>query len=270
MERGALTMGFLADLLPRVREQIDDPSYLEDLPETRAHRVPSLRDGVLRARDGWAVLVERKHESPGSADASLPSVPIDRFLEWATAGAADGLSCLATAPAFRGSPQEVAELARASPLPVLFKDFVIDPIQVEAASRAGASAILLIARLESGGFLDRPIGELATAARARGLEVVLEVHGPEEWSVAQDIAVDLYGVNLRDLDTLLLRPEAAEETFRAAGIHHPLLGLSGVTSPAEAQRYRRWGADGLLVGTGFARASDPGAFLRALRVPRTG
>jgi indole-3-glycerol phosphate synthase len=269
VDRDGLTMGFLGDLLPQVREQIDNPAYLEGLPESRTHRAPSLRDAVLAARDGWAVLVERKHESPGATEATLPSIPLDRFVEWATAGGADGLSCLATAPAFRGSPQEVAELARASPLPVLFKDFVIDPIQVEAASRAGASAILLIARLESGGFLDRPISELATAARARGLEVVLEVHGPEEWSAAQDIAVDVYGVNLRDLDTLLLRPEAAEETFRVAGSHRPLLGLSGVTTPAEALRYRRWGADGLLVGTGFARARDPGAFLRALRVPRS-
>jgi len=263
-------VGFLADLIPRIRAQIEDPTYLDGLPESPSRRAPSLREAVSRARDGWAVLVERKHESPGAAEPSLPVVPLDRFVESVRTGGADGLSCLATAPAFRGSPHEVADLVRASGLPVLFKDFVIDPIQVEAAFRAGASAILLIARMETGRFLDLPIRELATAARARGLEVLLEVHGPDEWPVAEDVAVDLFGVNLRDLDTLQFRPEAAEETFRAAGAHHPLLGLSGVSSPAEAERYRRWGADGLLVGTSFARASDPGAFLRALRVPRPG
>ncbi len=261
-------MGFLVDLMARIRAQIDDPAYLEGLPESPSRRAPSLREAVNGARDGWAVLVERKHESPGAAESSLPRIPIDQFVEWARAGGADGLSCLATAPAFRGSPREVAELVRASGLPVLFKDFVIDPIQVEAAFRTGASAILLIARMETGGFLDLPISELAAAARARGLEVLLEVHGQDEWRVAEEVAVDLFGVNLRDLDTLQFRPEAAEETFRVAGAHHPLLGLSGVSSPAEAERYRRWGADGLLVGTSFARASDPGAFLRALRVPR--
>jgi indole-3-glycerol phosphate synthase len=261
-------MGFLADLLPRIRSQIEAPGYLEGLPESPPRRAPSLKNAVSRAPDGWAVLVERKHESPGSADPTLPPIPLDRFVEWAKAGAADGLSCLATAPAFRGSPREVADLVRASGLPVLFKDFVIDPIQVEAAYRAGASAILLIARLQSGGFLDIPIRELASVARARGLEVLLEVHDPDEWSVAEDAAVDLFGVNLRDLDTLSFRADDVEETFRTAGDHRPLLGLSGVSSPAEAERYRRWGADGLLVGTGFARASDPSAFLRALRVPR--
>ena len=263
-------MGFLADLLPRVRDQVENPSYLRGLPESSHRRPPSLREAVVRAPNGWAVLVERKHESPGATEPSLPSIPLDRFVGWAVAGGADGLSCLATAPAFDGSPQEVAELVAASGLPVLFKDFVIDPIQVEAAYRSGASAILLIARLETGGFLDRPLAELALAARARGLEVLLEVHGPDEWEVAEDVAVDLYGINLRDLDTLQLRPEATEETFQAAGRHHPLLGLSGVASSSEAQRYRRWGADGLLVGTGFARASDPVAFLRTLRVPRSG
>jgi indole-3-glycerol phosphate synthase len=263
-------MGFLADLLPQVRAQIEDPAYLEGLPESPGTRAPSLKEAVTHARAGWAVLVERKHESPGAAVSALPAIPLDRFVEWARAGEADGLSCLATAPAFRGSPREVAELVRASGLPVLFKDFVIDPVQIEAAYRSGASAVLLIARLQSGGFLDIPIQELAMEARARGLEVLLEVHGQDEWPIADDIAVDLFGINLRDLDTLRFRPEAAKESFRMAGSRHPLIGLSGVSSPTEAMQYREWGADGLLVGSGFARANDPSAFLRALRVARPG
>jgi indole-3-glycerol phosphate synthase len=260
-------MGFLADLLPRVRAQIEDPAYLEGLPSTPTRRAPSIRDAVVHARGGWAVLAERKRESPGRAPSGGPEVRLPQFVEWARAGEADGLSCLATAPAFKGSPREVAELVQASDLPVLFKDFVIDPIQVEAAYRAGASAVLLIARLESGGYLDRPLQELALVARARALEVLLEIHGLDEWPIADGMAADLFGVNLRDLDTLRFEPDIAEETFRAAGDHHPLLGLSGVSSPSDAQRYRRWGADGLLVGTSFSRASDPGAFLRGLRVP---
>jgi indole-3-glycerol phosphate synthase len=263
-------MGFLSDLLPKVRAQIDDPTYLDGLPETPTLRAPSLKEAVVGARNGWAVLVERKHESPGSTESKLPEASMDRFVAWTKSGGADGLSCLATSPAFRGSPREVAELVRRSGLPVLFKDFVIDPIQVEAAYRSGASTILLIARLESGGFLEIPLRELAMMARARGLEVLLEIHGPDEWIIADEVAGDFFGVNLRDLDTLQFRPEVAEETFQVAGTHRPLLGLSGVASPADADRYRLWGANGLLVGSGFARASDPAAFLRALRVPRPG
>ncbi len=258
-------MAFLSDLLPQIAAQVAAEAYLDELPEVPRLRAPSLRQAVLRAPDGWAVLVERKHESPGAPDPSLPSIPIDQFISAVRAGGADGLSCLATGPSFRGSPREVADLVRRSGLPVLFKDFVIDPRQVEAAYRSGASAVLLIARLETGGFLERPLSELAALARARGLEVLLELHGVDEWEVADEIAVDLYGVNLRDLDTLRLDPETAEETLRVAGSRRPVLGLSGVTTPAEAQRFRSWGADGLLVGSGFARSRDPVRFLRELR-----
>lgn len=263
-------MPFLNDLLPKLRARLEDSGYLDGLPEKPTIRAPSLRTAIRDARAGWAVLVERKHESPGGPEPTLPEMPLERFVEEAHAGGADGLSCLATTPAFRGSPKEVAEVVRATRLPVLFKDFVIDPIQVEAAYRAGASAILLIARLETDGFLERPLAELASMARARGLEILLELHEPEEWTVADGMSADLFGVNIRDLDSLRFEPETAEATFVARAARHPLLGLSGVTTPAEAERFRRWGADGLLVGTGFARAGDPGAFLRALRVPRLG
>lgn len=262
--------GFLTSILPRVRSQIQAPTYLEEIPRPISRRPPSLRAAVTRAKEGWALLVERKHESPGSEAAPLPSSSVSQFVERTRTGGADGLSCLATEPEFGGSPSEVADLARRSGLPVLFKDFVIDPIQVEAAHLAGAAAILLIARLETEGLLGRPIRELADAARSRGLEVFLELHRPEEWRLAQTTAPDLIGVNLRDLNTLEFQPAVAEATFQAATYHCPLLGLSGVSTPADAQRYRRWGADGLLVGTGFARASDPAAFLGSLRVPRSG
>lgn len=258
-------MGFLADLIPQIRTQISDPNYLERLPTTPRVRAPSLRQAVRAAPSGFALVVERKHFSPGSETPALPDVPLDRYLASARAGGADALSCLATAPEFRGSPEEVAQVVEGSRLPVLFKDFILDPVQVEAAFRTGASAVLLIARLERGGFLHRPLRELALAAHARGLEVLLEVHDPEDWAAVEGVAADVFGINLRDLDSLRLRPETAAPSFRRAGDHRPLLGLSGVASPAEAERYRQWGADGVLVGSGFARASDPARFLQSLR-----
>lgn len=258
-------MGFLGDLLPKVRARVEDPGYLGGLPTEPPRPAPSLRDAIVRASGSWAVLVERKHASPGAVNSTLPQLPLDRFVDLAQAGNADGLSCLATSPAFGGSPREVAELVTRSQLPVLFKDFVIARVQVEAAYRCGASAILLIARLETGGYLEIPLRELASAARARGLEVVLEVHGPDEWSLALEMGADIFGVNLRDLDTLDFRPDVAEATFHHAAARHPLLGLSGVRSSDDAVRFRGWGADGLLVGSGFALARDPAAFLRSLR-----
>ncbi len=257
-------MGFLADIVSEVQASVGRPDYLVGLPQRPDRPPPSLRDAIRAAPGGWAVLLERKHESPGAIRTALPDLPLAQFVGMAEAGGASGLSCLAAGPRFRGSPQEVRALVRSTRLPVLYKDFVVDPIQIEAAHRSGASAVLLIARLETDRILHRPLSELATAAKTAGLEVVLEFHAPSDLAVANRVAADVYGVNLRDLDSLDFRPEVARETFRAATALRPLLGLSGVASREDAVRFRAWGADGILVGAGFAVASNRPEFLQSV------
>ncbi len=257
-------MGFLADIITEVQASVGRSDYLVGLPPPSKRSPPSLRDAIRAAPRGWAVLLERKHESPGAKRGRLPDLPLARFVRLAEAGGVTGLSCLASGPRFRGSPQEVYALVRSTRLPVLYKDFVVDPIQIEAAHRSGASAVLLIARLETDGILRRPLSELAAAASAAGLEVVLELHGASDLPITNRVAADVYGVNLRDLDSLDLRPDVARETFRAATTHRPLLGLSGVASRDDAVQFRAWGADGILVGTGFAVAANRPEFLRSV------
>jgi indole-3-glycerol phosphate synthase len=177
-------------------------------------------------------------------------------------------SCLATEPRFEGSPADVADLVALTDLPVLFKDFVVDPRQLDAAAEAGASAILLIARLETHGGLATPLADLADGAHARGLEVLLEFHDKSELRQVGNVAADVFGVNVRDLDTLRMEPEVAAATIRAAGRLRPLLGLSGVRDRSDALRFWELGVDGILVGSAAARASDLPQFLRTLH--RTG
>jgi indole-3-glycerol phosphate synthase len=150
---------------------------------------------------------------------------------------------------------------------VVFKDFVVDPRQLEAASRSGASAVLLIARLEEEGLLTTALSELAAEAHARGLEVLLELHDKSELRRTADVAADVYGVNVRDLDTLRMAPTTADATIRAAAKLRPLLGLSGVASPADARRFWNAGVDGILVGSAVARSADPAALLQSLYRP---
>jgi indole-3-glycerol phosphate synthase len=100
--------------------------------------------------------------------------------------------------------------------------------------------------------------------------VLLEFHGRSELSRAAVVGADMFVVNVRDLDTLRMEPEVAEETLRAAANLRPLLGLSGVGSPEHARRFWNLGVDGILVGSAVARSTAPAAFLSTLRRGPTG
>lgn len=264
-------MPFLDEILSELRETVTDPDYGVGVPSTAARPRPSLRQALLAARGPGGLIVEYKRVSPGQAAPVLPTRTVRAFVE-TTRARATAYSCLATSPRFRGSPVDVAQLVRATDRPVLFKDFVIDARQVEVAARTGASAILLIARLSEAGVPTKRLASLAEEAHRLGLEVVLEFHHRSELSQGADVAADVYGVNARDLDSLSIDRTTAEATLRAADAKglHPLLGLSGVESAADARRFWEHGADGILVGTSVARASDPAGFLSTLVRPAPG
>lgn len=263
-------MGFLEQLVRSTRAAVADPAYLDGLspqgPPTRA----GFRAALERDRSVGAVVVEYKRRSPGSTEPELPHRSVADFARRLETTPLSGYSCLATRPEFEGRPTDVRELAQRTERPILFKDFVIDPVQLEAAARAGASAVLLIARLETLGLLEVPLDRLAREAHRRGLEVLLEWHERTELRRTESVEADVYGVNVRDLDTLRMRPDVAAETLRAAAGHRPLLGLSGVDGPTEASRFWELGVDGILVGSAVARAEDPARFVEGLRRARTG
>lgn len=257
-------MGFLDELLPEVEREVRLPGYLDGLPEATPPARPGVRRAIFERIPGRAGIVELKRRAPGSTPPELPMRPVAEFASLAESAGACALSCVATRPRFDGAPRLVRELVLASTLPVLFKDVVVEPVQVEAARRSGASAILLIARLETERRISHPLKELAREAHESGLEVWLELHRPEEVAVASAFPADVYGVNVRDLDSLKLEWEVARETIHAAQRLRPLIGMSGVRGPTEAEWFRGLGTDGVLLGSALARSADPGALLLSL------
>jgi indole-3-glycerol phosphate synthase len=259
--------GFLAQIVGEVRSDLDRADYDADLPDRPPRTPASLRERILaRGREG-SIIAEYKRVSPGQQASRLPARSVDDFSSVTDDPSVVGYSCLATRPHFDGSPRDVAALARLSSRPVLFKDFTIDPRQIDVAARAGAGAILLIARLserEHGGV---DLGTMADRAHAKGLEVLLEFHSEAELSLADRVRADIYGVNVRDLDTLEIERGTAEQTLDLAGERglRPLVGMSGVDGPAEAARFWERGVDAILVGTALARSSDPIGLVRSLR-----
>jgi indole-3-glycerol phosphate synthase len=265
-----VTGGFLQRIVRSTRAAIADPSYRAGLPDEGPRTRPSLRSALLQDTETGALVAEFKRRSPGAVEPELPVHTPSEFLATLEPAPVSAYSCLATPTEFLGSPRDVLAIAGGTRRPVLFKEFVVDPVQLEVAARAGASAVLLIARLETLGLLTLPLAELAREAHARGLEVVLEWHDRTELRRTEEVPADVYGVNVRDLDTLEIHREVAAETLRAAGSFRPLLGMSGVDGPAEAARFWSLGADGILVGSALARASDPARFLAELRRARAG
>jgi indole-3-glycerol phosphate synthase len=261
---------FLSGMVQEVQRELERGFYDSMPPGEAPVPVPSLRRRLLwhpRPR----LVLELKHASPGYRRDPLPSVSASRFLEIAGRPQTVGLSVIPQPHAFGGSLEEFAQVARSTSLPVIFKDFVVDARQVHCARRLGAAAVLLLARLEHVKALRPSLQGLVNEVHRAGMEALVEVHEPPDVPLALQSGPDVLGVNARDLSTLELSRERAQETLRAArdqGV--PLLGMSGIAGPQDLRAYEAAGAWGALVGTSFILAPDPRAFLEALAAPPGG
>lgn len=208
------------------------------------------------------VIAELKPASP-SEGRILQGDP-QRMLRAYQSGGAAALSILVDEDHFDGHP-DLVRAAAFTGLPILWKDFVIDEAQLDAARHHGASAVLLIERC----FETAEAREaLVQAAHARGLEVLLESFSSADVERARSSAADLHGINARDLDTLDVDVDAARvwvQSLAQAG--KQVLALSGIRSRFDRDVAVSAGALGVLVGTHLMASPDPKLWLQALQTP---
>ena len=215
---------------------------------------------ALRRPDGPAYIAECKRASPSEGVIRREYRPADVARSYKNAAAA-AVSVLTEPTHFKGSLDDLAEVRLAVDLPVVRKDFVVDEYQLVEARAYGADAVLLIvAALER-----RQLADLLDAARGLGLGVLVEVHEEHELDAVDLDAVDVLGVNSRDLRTFDVDLGRAERVFSTLPDRVVRVAESGITTAADAARLRRAGADAFLVGTHFMRQPDPGRALAALR-----
>lgn len=227
------------------------------------------RFAAALARPGLQVIAEVKRSSPSQGDIR-PIDPVHAALAYRAGGAA-ALSVLTEPNHFGGALEHLAQVAHAMAdgegerLPVLRKDFVVHPRQVDEAAEAGASAVLLIAAVlgpELRAYLDY--------VQAQGLEALVEIHDEAELDLALDAGSRVVGVNNRDLRTLDIDLQTAPRLIRAArerGFEGVLVAESGYRNAEDIEPVRDL-ADAVLVGTSLIGQPDLAAAVAALEPGR--
>ena len=262
--------GTLGRLVAEARRRVDAliprRSELEQAA-TRIDRPPEF-GSALRRRD-VAVVAEVKRRSPSKGWINPGLSAVDQAQAYAAGGAA-AISVLTEPDHFGGSVDDLVAVREAVSVPVLKKDFHVDPIQLIEAKAIGASAALLIVRALSPDALV----EMVRAADDLELEVLLEVRDLEELSRAVDAASNsktatVIGVNNRNLETLVIDSGRAEELIDKIPTRFVAIAESGVGGRRDVERIAAGHADAVLVGSAVSAAGDPCASVRDLtNVPR--
>ena len=258
-------MSILADILRAKRVEVERARAerpLADLEACAAAMPPTraFADALRRRPDQPVrVIAEFKRASPSAGPIRPGADPAEVAREYAAAGAA-AISVLTDEQFFDGHLEFMAAIADAVPVPLLRKDFIVDPYQVVESRAHAADALLLIAAA-----LDpTELCELLDEARRWGLGALVEVHDEAEAERVAAAGAELIGVNHRDLRTFTMDMELTGRIAPLLPAGAVVVAESGIRGPDDVRRLERAGADAVLVGETLMRAQSPGAALAAL------
>jgi indole-3-glycerol phosphate synthase len=261
-------VNLLVEILRRKREDLTE--LLRVRPEH------SIRNNALRVREKAEphrlcktlaeknpevkIIAEYKRRSPSKGNIREDLRPADAASLYQNAGAC-AISVLTEKHFFGGSIDDLLEVRATTALPVLRKDFIIQPVQLFEAAEAGADAILLIAAVLD----DETLGKLRLIAEEElGLDALVEVHTKEEMERAANCRARLIGINNRDLTTFEVSLSTSEALVRCAPENALLISESGLSTGDELSRLRILGFDGFLIGGSLMQSDNPGDALQKL------
>lgn len=219
-----------------------------------------LRKALEEPAPALKIIAEFKRMSPsrGMIRAGLSPAETARLYE---RGGACAISVLTDKEYFGGSINDLIDVRASTRLPILRKDFIIDPIQIYQAAIAGADAVLLIAAVLADSLLEKM---RAMAEDELGLDALVEVHATEELQRALNSGAKLIGVNNRDLHTFEVSLQTSERLIAGAPPDRVMISESGLQDAVSLRHLQALGFRGFLIGERLMRASDPEAALRDL------
>ncbi len=245
---------------------------LEELGERRARLSPQAmrrraenapfapRDLVAALRgDNLSLIAEVKRASPSKGTLTLDFAPVMIAATYAYNGAS-AISVLTDEDFFRGSLNYLTAVRVAVELPILRKDFIIDPYQIYQGRAAGADAVLLIVAALS----DMQLAELHALSGELGMNALVEVHNEWEMERALRLGAKLIGINNRDLKTFNVDLGTTARLARMVSGDALLVAESGIFSGTDVREMGRLGAQAVLVGESLMKAADPVALVREL------
>jgi len=267
---GRQTPAVLAQIVLATREELArrkrerPPDELEALVRDGAvdETGPVRARGAFRAAlsaDGISVIAEFKRRSP-SVGALREGARPEELARAYERGGARALSVLTEGPSFGGSLDDLRAARGATALPILRKDFVVDRYQLLEARLAGADAALLIVAA----LADSDLAALHEAARALGLDVLVEVHDAGELERALALEPEIVGINNRDLRDFSVDVARTRTLRQAIPDGVVVVSESGIGSTGQLRELEREGVDAVLVGESLMRAPDPARALDAL------
>lgn len=250
----------LAPILARKRGEVERRLRRHD-GVTRRREVPATPDALRRGAGPPRVIAEIKFRSPSVGAIRPWQQGEGRRVARAYEGAgASAISVLCDRAGFGGCPLELRRIAGNTALPVLFKEFVLDPVQLDLAAAVGASYVLLLVRA-----LDaETLAGLVAGCTERGLVPVVEAADAREVDLALATGAAVVGVNARDLSTFEVDPAAAQKAIARIPEDRVAVYMSGVSEPEDLRAVAAGRCDAVLVGTSLMRATDPGRKLAAL------
>ncbi|HSS40985.1 MAG TPA: indole-3-glycerol phosphate synthase TrpC [Solirubrobacterales bacterium] len=217
-------------------------------------------------RPGLSVIAEFKRRSPSAGQLAREEIDLAAHVSAYERGGAAALSVLTDEPHFGGSLADLRAARAACDLPIIRKDFIVEPYQLYEAAVHGADAVLLIvAALD-----DEDLRALHQEARAIDLDCLVEVHDEGELERALEAGAEVIGINNRNLDDMSVDIATTFELMPDVPAGKTVVAESGISGRAELEELDRVGVDAVLIGGALMEASDPEAKLRELTGPDEG